>query len=207
MTNIVVLVSGGGTNLQALLNADFAGKLGGGRIVAVISSNPNAKAVLRAMAIGVATCVLDRSDFEDRDEFSRALLLKLWEFEADLVILAGFMCILNEEICRAFEHRMINVHPSLIPAFCGEGYYGLRVHRAVLEYGVKLTGATVHFVTSKTDAGPIILQKAIPVQDIDTPESLQKRVMELCEWDLLCRAVQLFCEGRLEVIGRRVKLK
>lgn len=204
MSNIAVLVSGGGTNLQALIDAEAAGQLGGGTICCVISSNPDAHALLRAMGAGIPSVVVDRSEYDDKDAFTRALLLKLWEYETDLVVLAGFMCLLGEELCRIFENRMMNVHPSLIPAFCGDGFFGMRVHRAVLEFGAKVTGATVHFVNAYTDGGPVILQKAINIHPDDTPETLQLRVMKQCEWDILPRAVRFFCEGRITVEGRRV---
>lgn len=204
MLNISVLVSGGGTNLQALLDAQAAGELKNGRITAVISSRADAFALKRARAAGVPGYVVSRRDYADRDEFTRALLCTLEETKADLVVMAGFLHVVSPRLIRAYANRILNVHPSLIPAFCGEGYYGLRVHEQALAYGVKLTGATVHFVSEDTDAGPIILQKAVPVLPGDTPETLQRRVMEQAEWILLPRAVSLFCEGKLRAEGRQV---
>lgn len=202
MTNIVVLVSGSGTNLQALLNAQAAGQFQG-KIVKVISSRPGVYALERAAKAGVPTAVVDRRQFSSAEEFDAALLAELDACGADLVVLAGFLCILGESIISRYPNRIINVHPSLIPSFCGKGYYGLKVHQAVLQAGVKVTGATVHFVNEIPDGGAIILQKAVEVRQDDTPEVLQQRVMEQAEWELLPRAVALFCEGRLMVAGRK----
>ena len=199
MLNIVVLVSGGGTNLQALLDAEEAGEIHGGRIIHVISSSPEAYALERAHRHGVCTSVVNRSAYPSAEAFNAELLKELEGCEADLIVLAGFLCILGERIVRRYSNRIINVHPSLIPAFCGKGFYGLRVHQAVLSYGVKLTGATVHFVNEIPDGGAIILQKAVPVHKGDTPETLQLRVMRQAEWELLPRAVSLFCEGKITV--------
>ncbi len=204
MVNIAVLVSGGGTNLQALIDAQARAELGNGRITAVISSHPGAFALERARAAGIDAAIVARRQYSSREEFTAALLERLRALDIGLVVLAGFLYVLDESFCAAFENRILNVHPALIPAFCGDGYYGLHVHEAALGYGVKLTGATVHFVSAQTDAGPIILQKAVEILPGDTPELLQKRVMEQAEWVLLPRAVRLFCQGRLRVEGRHV---
>ncbi len=190
-TRIVVLVSGGGTNLQALLDAQKQGTLKSGEIVLVVSDNPGAYALERARRCGVEAVVLDKAAYPAREDFERDLRALFAQKEIELIVLAGFMRILSREFTAAYEKRIINVHPSLIPAFCGEGYYGLRVHKAALNYGVKLTGATVHFVNEIPDGGEIILQKAVPVRRGDTPEILQKRVMEQAEWKLLPRACEL----------------
>ena len=184
---IAVLVSGGGTNLQALLDAQQSGKLRSGEIVFVVSNNPDAFAVSRARRAGVETMVITG----ERTTFESALISTLQRHEIDLIILAGFMKILSADFIRRFEGRIINVHPSLIPSFCGEGYYGLRVHEEALARGVKVTGATVHIVNEIPDGGPILLQKAVEVRDGDTPEILQKRVMEQAEWILLPRAAEM----------------
>ncbi len=205
-TNIAVLVSGGGTNFQALLDATEATGLGGGIIRLCISSNPEAYALTRAKKAGVETLILPRADYASRAEYTRALITALEPYEIGLVVLSGFMCILDAPFCERYRNAVINVHPSLIPSFCGEGYYGLKVHKAALDYGVKVTGASVHFVTPETDGGPLILQKAVPVLENDTPETLQRRVMEQAEWVLLPKAVSLFCEGRLKIDGRTVKI-
>lgn len=177
MKNIVVLVSGGGTNLQALIDAEKRGEIADGKITCVISSKPDAYALERAKQNGIKTRVLVRKDFSDVHAYSKAMLDALNEEKADLVVYAGFMTILDETVCRAYPNKMINVHPALIPSFCGKGFYGLHVHEAALEKGVKVTGATVHFVTEVCDGGPIILQGTVPVLNGDTPETLQKRVM------------------------------
>lgn len=206
MVKIAVLVSGGGTNLQALIDAQNRGEIQGGRLSLVLASRPDAYALERAKQAGIESAVLVRKEFADVDAYSRALLSLLQEKEIGLVVLAGFMTIFSDFVNEAFPGRMINVHPALIPAFCGKGFYGLHVHEAVLERGVKLTGATVHFVNEVCDGGPIILQKAVAVQDGDTPELLQKRVMEEAEWQLLPQAVSLFCQGRLQIEGSKVKI-
>lgn len=199
--NIAVLVSGGGTNLQALIDAEAAGKLGSGKIVCVISSKPGVYALERAEKAGIPGEVLPlRNSGED---ISEALLKLLEKYDAGLIILAGFLSILDEKVVKAYENRIINVHPALIPSFCGKGYYGLKVHEAALEYGVKITGATVHFVNEIPDGGAIILQKAVEVKAGDTPEALQRRVMEEAEWELLPKAAALFCDGRLKVENNR----
>ena len=201
---IAVLVSGGGTNLQALLDAQARGELHGGRIAAVISSNPEAYALTRAEQAGIPGYVMARKNYKSNQEMTLALVDSLRALDIDLVVLAGFMTVLTREMPEAFPNAVINVHPALIPSFCGEGFYGLHVHEAALRYGVKLSGATVHFVNEDCDGGPIILQKAVEVLPEDTPERLQKRIMEQAEWVLLPRAVSLFCEGRLRVEGRTV---
>ncbi len=197
--NILVLVSGGGTNLQALLDAEHRGEIPNGQITCVISSKADAYALERAKQNGIKTRVLARSDYADIAAYSAAMVKALKEEQADLVIYAGFMTILDEQVVRAFPNKMMNVHPALIPSFCGKGFYGLHVHEEVLKRGVKLTGATVHFVTEVCDGGPIILQSAVPVLQDDTPEILQRRVMEQCDWKLLPKAAALFCDGKITV--------
>lgn len=199
MLNIAVLVSGGGTNLQAMLDAKARGEIPNGRFACVVASNPKAYALERAKNAGVETEVLVRKEFSTQDAYDDALLGLLERRNIDLVVLAGFMTILSERVAKAYAYRMINVHPALIPSFCGQGYYGLRVHEAALEYGVKVTGATVHFVNEVADGGAIILQKAVEVQNGDTPEILQKRVMEQAEWEILPKAVSLFCDGKIKI--------
>lgn len=206
MKNIVVLVSGGGTNLQALLDAQGRGEIQGGKITAVVSSTPGAFALERAAKAGVPGYVVSRKEYADRESFTQALLEKLESLQADLIVLAGFLYILSPAFIDRYENRIINIHPALIPSFCGDGFYGLKVHEKALEYGVKLTGATVHFVSAEADAGPIILQKAVAIEEGDTPEILQKRVMEQAEWKILPEAVSLFCQGRLSVDGRIVHI-
>ena len=207
MINIAVFVSGGGTNLQALIDAQRADKIENGRIALVVSSNPNAYALERAVQADIPTAVLRRRDFDTADAYVRSLDALLREKDVGLVVLAGFMTVLPDSFCRMWENRIINVHPSLIPSFCGEGYYGLRVHEAALAKGVKVTGATVHFVSEVVDGGAIIAQKAVEVEEDDTPEVLQRRVMEQAEWILLPQAVSDFCAGRLTVRGAWVARK
>ena len=207
MKNIVVLVSGGGTNLQALIDAQKNGIIKNGRISCVISSKPDAYALKRANSSGIKTVVVNRKEFSSSADFDKHILNALNSEKADLIVLAGFMYILGKQVTDKYENRIINVHPALIPSFCGEGFYGLRVHKAALEYGVKLTGATVHFVNEQADAGPIILQKSVEVNQGDTPELLQKRVMEQAEWIILPQAVSLFCEDRLFVENGKVIIK
>lgn len=199
MKNIVVLVSGGGTNLQALIDAEKRGEIKDGKITCVIASKPDAYALERAKSNGIKTRVLVRKDYSDVTSYSRAMRDALLEEKADLVVYAGFMTILDEQVCEAFPNKMINVHPALIPSFCGKGFYGLHVHEAALAKGVKVSGATVHFVTSECDAGPIILQKAVEVKNGDTPETLQRRIMEQAEWKILPQAVSLFCQDKIRV--------
>lgn len=199
MVNIAVLVSGGGTNLQAILDAQARGDIHNGRVSVVVSSNDKAYALERAKQAGVPGVVRRKKDYTSGAEYCRALAQFLQEQDIGLIVLAGFMTVLDEEFCKNFENRIINVHPSLIPSFCGDGFYGLHVHEAALAKGVKVTGATVHFVNAITDGGPIIAQKAVAVGPDDTPEILQKRVMAQAEHILLPRAVSLFCEGKLSV--------
>ncbi|MCI6326969.1 MAG: phosphoribosylglycinamide formyltransferase [Clostridiales bacterium] len=199
MVNIAVLVSGGGTNLQAILDAQARGDIHNGRVSVVVSSNDKAYALERAKQAGVPSVVRRKKDYASGAEYCRALAQFLQEQDIGLIVLAGFMTVLDEEFCKNFENRIINVHPSLIPSFCGDGFYGLHVHEAALAKGVKVTGATVHFVNAITDGGPIIAQKAVAVEPDDTPEILQKRVMAQAEHILLPRAVSLFCEGKLSV--------
>lgn len=199
MVNIAVLVSGGGTNLQAILDAQARGDIHNGRVSVVVSSNDKAYALERAKQAGVPGVVRRKKDYASGAEYCRALAQFLQEQDIGLIVLAGFMTVLDEEFCKNFENRIINVHPSLIPSFCGDGFYGLHVHEAALAKGVKVTGATVHFVNAITDGGPIIAQKAVAVETDDTPEILQKRVMAQAEHILLPRAVSLFCEGKLSV--------
>ena len=206
MLNIAVLVSGGGTNLQALINAEHSGKIKNGKITCVISSSPDAYALERAKQNGIDTKVVRRKDYADRKAYSEAIVEVLQEAKADLVVYAGFMVILDEVVAKAFPNKMMNVHPALIPSFCGKGFYGLHVHEAVLEAGVKLTGATVHFVNEVCDGGPIILQKGVEVLDDDTPETLQRRVMEQAEWEILPEAVSLFCQGKITVEGNKTRI-
>lgn len=199
MKNIVVLVSGGGTNLQALIDAQNRGEIKNGRITCVISSKEGAYALERAAKNGIPSRVIPRSGYESREAYSKTILEALREEKADLVILAGFLIILDQSVPAAFPNQILNVHPALIPSFCGPGYYGLKVHEAALAAGVKLTGATVHFVSEVCDGGPIILQEAVPVKNGDTPETLQRRVMEQAEWKILPRAASLFCQGKITV--------
>ncbi|MBQ2799183.1 MAG: phosphoribosylglycinamide formyltransferase [Ruminiclostridium sp.] len=200
MKNIVVLVSGGGTNLQALIDAEKKGMLGNGKITCVIASKADAYALTRAENNGIKTRVLVRKDYSDVASYSKAMTEALIEEKADLVVYAGFMTILDEQVCNAFPYKMMNVHPALIPSFCGKGFYGLHVHEAALEKGVKLSGATVHFVTEECDGGPIIMQKAVEVKNGDTPETLQKRIMEEAEWKILPESVRLFCDDRISIV-------
>lgn len=201
MKNIVVLVSGGGTNLQALIDAEKSGVIKNGKITCVISSNPDAYALERARKNNIETEVIRRKDYGEFEQYDKALTALLQSKKADLVVLAGFMTILGHEVIKAFENRIINIHPALIPSFCGEGFYGLRVHKAALEKGVKLSGATAHFVNEVCDGGPIIIQKAVEVKAGDTPEILQKRIMEQAEWKILPEAVSLFCQDKIKVIN------
>jgi phosphoribosylglycinamide formyltransferase-1 len=203
MKNIVVLVSGGGTNLQAIIDAQKSGIIKNGSITCVISSKPDAYALVRAADNGINTRVVPRKEYGNVAEYSKAILDALIEEKADLVVYAGFMTILDDTVIKAFPNKMINVHPALIPSFCGQGFYGLKVHESALESGVKVTGATVHFVTEVCDGGPIILQKAVSVKNDDTPETLQKRVMTEAEHIILPEAVSLFCDDKIKVINGR----
>ena len=204
---IAVLVSGGGTNLQALIDAQGRGELGGGEIVAVISSKAGAYALERAAKAGIAGYVLPRKEFNSNQAMTVALVEMLKGLNIDLVVLAGCMIIFTSELVDAYPNAIMNVHPALIPSFCGAGYYGLHVHEEALKYGVKLSGATVHFVSAECDGGPIIAQKAVEVRTDDTPETLQRRIMEQAEWKLLPEAVKAFCEDRITVEGRNVIIK
>ncbi|MBS5621998.1 MAG: phosphoribosylglycinamide formyltransferase [Clostridium sp.] len=206
MLNIAVLVSGGGTNLQALIDAQAAGQIQNGAISLVISSRTDAFALERAKKAGIPTRVLLRKEFAEQADYDAALLALLKEFQIQLVVLAGFMTIISETVIRQYENQIINVHPALIPSFCGPGFYGLHVHEAALEKGVKVSGATVHFVNEVCDGGPIILQKAVEVLPDDTPETLQRRIMEQAEWKLLPRAVELFCAGKIVVENGRTRI-
>ncbi len=201
---IAVLVSGGGTNLQALIDAQSRGELGQGKISLVIASKPGVYALERAANAGIDSLVLARRDYGDIAAYSKALADAMTAAEIDLVVLAGFLTIIDEQVYNAFPNKILNVHPALIPSFCGKGYYGLRVHEAALEKGVKVSGATVHIVTPECDAGPIVLQKAVEVKDGDTPEALQLRIMQEAEWKILPEAVRLFCDGRVTVENNRV---
>jgi len=207
MKNIAVLVSGGGTNLQKIIDAIENGSVKNGRISVVVSTSEKAYALERAKNHSIDTAVITRKQYPTDDECDERLLEILSEYEIDLIVLAGYLRIITPKVIRAYENRIINVHPSLIPSFCGDGFYGLKVHEAALEYGVKVSGATVHFVNEVTDGGAIILQGAVAVEAGDTPETLQKRIMEQAEWILLPRAVDLFCNDKLEVSGRKVIIK
>ena len=204
---IAVLVSGGGTNLQALIDAQLRGELGGGEIAAVISSKAGVYALERAANAGIPGYVLPRKSFESNQAMTIALVDMMKDMNIDLVVLAGCMIIFTQELIDAYPNAIMNVHPALIPSFCGQGFYGLHVHEEALKYGVKLSGATVHFVSEECDGGPIIAQKAVAVHHDDTPETLQKRIMEEAEWKILPEAVRLFCEDRISVEGRKVIIK
>ena len=207
MKNIVVLVSGGGTNLQALIDSQGRGEIKGGRITCVISSKDGVFALERAKKADIPTVVIPRKEYSDSKSYSEAILAELDRQKADLIVLAGFMTILDECVTKAYDYRIINVHPALIPSFCGEGFYGLKVHEKALEYGVKVSGATIHFVNEKADAGAIILQGVVNVENDDTPEILQRRIMENVEWKLLPKAVSLFCEDRIEIKDGKAYVK
>ena len=199
MKNIVVLVSGGGTNLQALIDSEARGEIKNGKITCVISSNPEAFALERAAKAGISTVVIPRKEYSDSVSYSKAILAELDKQKADLIVLAGFMTILDKCVTEKYSYKIINVHPALIPSFCGEGFYGLKVHEKALEYGVKVSGATIHFVNEEADAGAIILQGTVNIENDDTPEVLQRRIMENVEWKLLPKAVSLFCEDRISI--------
>ena len=206
MLRVAVLVSGGGTNLQAMIDALVEGKITNTEIVAVISNNQNAYALQRAEKNGIENCCIDPKSYEDRELFSQTMIETLNTLKVDLVVLAGYLVVLEESFIKAFRNRIVNIHPSLIPAFCGKGYYGLKVHEAALERGVKLVGATVHFVDEGTDSGPIIAQKAVEVQEGDTAEILQKRVMEEAEWLLLPQAIDWIANGKVVVKKNTVRI-
>ena len=207
MVRTAILVSGDGTNLQAIINAHNFGRIKNCELTAVISSRPNAFALERAKSAGIQTFVIDYSLFPNRAGFNEAIHQKLRSLDIELIVLAGFMVVLGSPIVEAFENRIINIHPSLVPSFCGNGFYGIRVHEEALNYGVKVSGATAHFATAVADAGPVIIQRAIDVRENDTPNSLQKRILEEVEWKILPEAVSLYCEGRLQVAGRIVHIK
>ena len=197
MLRVGVMVSGGGTNLQAILDAVDSGKITGAEIAVVISNNPGAYALERARSHGIQAVCMSPKSFESREAFNEAFLAKVDEYELDLIVLAGFLVTIPAAMIAKYRNRIINVHPSLIPSFCGVGYYGLKVHEAALKRGVKVTGATVHFVDEGVDSGPIILQKAVEVQPGDTPEALQRRVMEQAEWVILPKAIDMIANGKL----------
>ena len=201
---IAVLVSGGGTNLQALIDAEARGELGAGKISLVIASKPGVYALERAKNAGIDSVVLSRKDYASIKDYSRALADKMVAEGIDLVVLAGFLTIIDEQVYEAFPNRILNVHPALIPSFCGKGFYGLYVHEAALKKGVKVSGATVHIVTPECDAGPIVLQRAVEVRQDDTPETLQLRIMQEAEWKILPEAVRLFCDGKITVKNDKV---
>ena len=207
MLRVVVCVSGGGTNLQAILDAVEAGRITNTEIIAVFSNNEGAYALERARAHQIPGIVMSPKAYEDRAEFNRVFTEKMCELAPDLIVLAGFLVKIPEKMVKQFSNRIVNIHPSLIPAFCGVGYYGLTVHEKALERGVKVTGATVHFVNEGMDEGPIIAQKAVPVEEDDTPEILQRRVMEQAEWILLPQAIDDIANDRLTVVGHQVKRK
>ena len=207
MLKVVVLVSGGGTNLQAIIDAVENGTITNTEIVGVISNNKSAYALERAAKAGIPNACISPKNFESRKEFNEALLAAVDEMEADLIVLAGFLVVIPEMMVQKYRNRIINIHPSLIPAFCGTGFYGLKVHEAALEKGVKVVGATVHFVDEGTDTGAIILQKAVEVEQGDTPEVLQRRVMEQAEWKILPQAIDMIANARVEVVNNKVVLK
>lgn len=203
---VVVMVSGGGTNLQAIIDSVKDGTITNTKIVGVISNNKNAYALKRAEENGIPSMCISPKEFETRDIFNEKLLEAVDSYEPDLVVLAGFLVVIPPEMIKKYENRMINIHPSLIPSFCGKGYYGLKVHEAALARGVKVVGATVHFVDEGTDTGPIILQKAVEVQQEDTPEVLQHRVMEQAEWKILPRAIDLIANGKVQVADHKTTI-
>ena len=206
MLRVAVLVSGGGTNLQAIIDAVENGTITNTQIVGVISNNKNAFALERAGRHGIPAQCISPKDFETRDEFNRVFLDKVNELKADLIVLAGFLVVIPEMMIREYRNRIINIHPSLIPSFCGTGFYGLKVHEAALKRGVKVVGATVHFVDKGTDTGPIILQKAVSVEEGDTPEILQRRVMEQAEWKILPQAIDLIANGKVQIVDGKVSI-
>ena len=206
MLRVGVLVSGGGTNLQAILDAMDQGKITNAEVAAVISNNPGAYALERARNHGIPAECISPKDFPDRASFNEALVAKVDSYDLDLVVLAGFLVKIPEAMIAKYRNKIINIHPSLIPSFCGTGYYGLKVHEGVLSRGVKVTGATVHFVDEGTDTGPIILQKAVEVEQDDTPEILQRRVMEQAEWIIMPKAIDLIANGKVSVVDGRVRI-
>mgnify|MGYP003590787870 CR=1 FL=1 len=206
MLNITVCVSGGGTNLQAIIDSIYDGRVTNARIVKVISNKPGVYALERAEKAGIDTCVINRKEYENQDRFAEALTKAVDDANTDLIVLAGFLVVLPEKLIERYSNRIINIHPSLIPSFCGKGFYGLKVHEEALKRGVKLTGATVHFVDSGCDTGLIIIQKAVAVEDGDTPEILQKRVMEQAEWIIMPEAINMIANGMLSVDNGKVKV-
>ena len=206
MLNVVILVSGGGTNLQAIIDAVENDTITNTKIVGVISNNKNAYALERAKKHGIANCCIAPKDYTDRATFNQKFLEKMDELNPDLIVLAGFLVVIPPEMIAKYRNRIINIHPSLIPSFCGTGYYGLKVHEAALARGVKVVGATVHFVDEGTDTGPIILQKAVEVEEGDTPEVLQRRVMEQAEWKILPKAIDLIANGKVKVEDGRTHI-
>jgi len=206
MLNVVVLVSGGGTNLQAIIDAVEKGTITNTKIAGVISNNKNAYALERAKKHGIENCCISPKDYADRATFNQKFLEKMDELNPDLIVLAGFLVVIPPEMIAKYRNRIINIHPSLIPSFCGTGYYGLKVHEAALAKGVKVVGATVHFVDEGTDTGPIILQKAVEVEEGDTPEVLQRRVMEQAEWKILPKAIDLIANGKVKVEDGRTHI-
>ncbi len=203
---IAVCVSGGGTNLQAIIDKINSGEIHNTEIAVVISNNKNAYALERAAKAGIEGVCISPKDYDSREAFNKSFLEKLNSYNVDLVVLAGFLVVIPEEMIRQYRNRIINIHPSLIPSFCGTGFYGLKVHEGVLERGVKVTGATCHFVDEGTDTGPIILQKAVDVMDDDTPETLQRRVMEQAEWIIMPRAIDLIARGCVSVVDGKTKI-
>ena len=206
MLKVAVLVSGGGTNLQAILDAIDNGTITNAKVEVVISNNKNAYALERAKNHGIEALCISPKDYGTRDEFNKAFLEKLDGCQPDLIVLAGFLVVIPKQMIEKYRNRIINIHPSLIPSFCGTGYYGLKVHEGVLSRGVKVTGATVHFVDEGTDTGPIILQKAVEVEQDDTPEILQRRVMEKAEWIIMPKAIDLIANGKVSVVDGRVRI-
>ena len=206
MMNIAVFVSGGGTNLQALIDAEKRGEIKNGKITFVLASNENAYALERAKAAGIETAGVNRKAYGTKAEYDAAILRALEGRSIDLIVLAGFLSILGEDLIKEYENRIINIHPSLIPLFCGDGFYGKKVHTAVLNSGMKVTGATAHFVNEITDGGAIILQKAVPIEKDDDEDILQYRVMRQAEWEILPKAVSLFCEGRIKIVGNKTEI-
>lgn len=206
MLNIAVFVSGGGTNLQALIDAQDRGEIKNGKITFVLASNENAYALERAKKAGIDTAVVSRKQYGSKADYDKAVLKTLDGRDIDLIVLAGFLSILGEDLVSKYNNRIINVHPSLIPLFCGDGFYGKKVHKAVLDSGMKVTGATVHFVNEITDGGAIILQKAVPIEQGDNEDILQYRVMRQAEWEILPKAVSLFCEGKIKINGNKTEI-
>lgn len=206
MLNIAVFVSGGGTNLQALIDAQDRGEIKNGKITFVLASNENAYALERAKKAGIESTVVNRKAYDTKADYDKAVLKALDGRNIDLIVLAGFLSILGEDLVNEYKNRIINIHPSLIPLFCGDGFYGKKVHTAVLNSGMKITGATAHFVNEITDGGAIILQKAVPIEQGDNEDILQYRVMRQAEWEILPKAVSLFCEGRIKINGNKTEI-